>query len=115
MFALPISMPRFKSVTFYQNIPKVIFAKKSKFFCVPGAPPPDPRASAAGGFAPRPPASGSWRLGSQAPIASPYCEFLTTRRGGCVDVILCKLILRLAIFFLVFGCLWFPAKGSFVE
>ena len=33
MFTLPISMPRFKSIIFYQNSPKiVIFAKKCKIF-----------------------------------------------------------------------------------
>ena len=37
-------------------------------FRVLGAPPPDPVPPAAGGFAPKPPASGSWGLRPQTPI-----------------------------------------------
>ena len=44
MFALPISMPRFKGITFYQYSPKIkLFLKKNAKF------------SSAGGSAPRPP------------------------------------------------------------
>ena len=46
MFALPISKPRFKSIIFYQNSPKiVIFAKKMQNFQALGAPLPDPQIS----------------------------------------------------------------------
>ena len=57
-----------------------------------GAPPPDPLPPVAGGFAPKPPASGVWGLRPQTPIGlwrlgapppdpqnSPHCEFLATR------------------------------------
>ena len=46
-FALPISMPRFKSISFYQNSPKMkLFLKKKMQNCQElGAPPPDHRAS----------------------------------------------------------------------
>ena len=57
------------------------------------APPPDPVPPVAGGFAPKPPASGSWELHLQTPIglrrlgAPPpdppdcpsHCQFLATR------------------------------------
>ena len=45
MFALPISMPRFKSIIFYQNSPKIkFFLQKSE------------KIVSAGGSAPVPPA-----------------------------------------------------------
>ena len=79
MFALPISKPRFKSIKFYQNIPKIkLFLQKNAYFfgwlglrpkTVPpeaGDLPPDPHPPAAGGFA-------------QAPKTSSHCEFLITR------------------------------------
>ena len=45
MFALPISMPHFKSIIFYQNNPKIkFFLKKNAKFQALGAPPPDPQA-----------------------------------------------------------------------
>ena len=58
MFALPISMQRFKSINkFNQNIPKiVIFAKNAKFFA--------PVSPAARGFALK---------------SSPHCEILAMR------------------------------------
>ena len=51
MFAQPISMPRFKSIIFYQNSSKIklVLQKNAKF-------------SSAGDSAPRPPCL--WRLGS---------------------------------------------------
>ena len=79
MFAIPISMQRFKSIIFYQNIPKLSYfcKKKSKVFCVLRAPPPNPVPPAAGGFAPRPPSFGSWGLRPQAPKkAAPHGEIL---------------------------------------
>ena len=51
-----ISMPYFKSINFYQNIPKIFsFCKKCKIFGVLGAPPqttvpPEPQPPAAMGF-----------------------------------------------------------------
>ena len=43
------------------------------------APPPDPRASTAGGSAPKPLASGGWGLRPQTPKTAPNCEFLAAR------------------------------------
>ena len=61
MFALPIAMPRFKSIIFYQNSPKMkLFLQKDAKFLI------------AGGSAPRPPKQ------------LPHCEFLATRLF-CVD------------------------------
>ena len=79
MFALPIFMPRFKSINFYQNIPKIklFLQKNAKFFCAAWASAPDPRAS-----------SGGWGFRSQALKTSPYCEFLTTRHGVFIGVML---------------------------
>ena len=53
MFALLIFMPRFKSIIFYQNSPKIklFMQKNAKFSSVEGS-------------APRPPASGGWGLSS---------------------------------------------------
>ena len=55
MFALPISMPHFESIIFYQNSPKIklILQKKAKFF-------------SAGPQLPNPRASGGWELRAQA-------------------------------------------------
>ena len=74
MFALPISMPRFKSINFYHNIPKtkLFFAK---FVCVLGA--------------------GLRLQASKTP--TPIANFWL--RAWCFDccyVVLCKLILQLA-------------------
>ena len=58
MFALPISKPRFKSITFfYQNSPKIklFLQKKCKIFKCWGLRPHTPVPPAHGGFAPRPP------------------------------------------------------------
>ena len=78
MFALLISMPRFKSIIFHQNSLKLsYFCHKMQNFQRLGAPLPDLHASggcrfcpqtsmppAAVGFVPRPPASGGWGLSS---------------------------------------------------
>ena len=82
MFALPISMPRFKNINFYQNIPKVklFLQKNAKFFLVLVASPPDPRAS-----------NGSWGFRTQAFKTSPHCEFLATRL--VVLLLLCYFVL----------------------
>ena len=81
MFALPISMPRFKSIIFYQNKPKIkLFLQKNAKFSSAGASAPS---------APGPQASDGWGLRPQTPhgfrrleapptkfqIASPRCEF----------------------------------------
>ena len=56
MFALPISKPRFKSIIFNQNSPKIkLFLQKYANFSSAGAPPSDP------------PASGGWGLRLQTP------------------------------------------------
>ena len=61
MFALPIAMPRFKSIIFYQYSPKIwLFLQQ------------DAKFSITGGSAPKPPKQ------------LPHCEFLTTRLF-CVD------------------------------
>ena len=87
MFALSIFMPRFKSINFYQSIPKIklFLQKNAKFFC-------------AGGSGPRSP-SLQRRLGvrPQTLKTSPHCEFLATRLVFyCCYVVWCKPILRLA-------------------
>ena len=88
MFALLISMPRFESINFYQNIPKIkLFLQKNENFLVCwglrsqtpclqelGASPPDPQNI--------PPL----RISDYAPDVFVCCFY----------VILCKLILRLA-------------------
>ena len=46
MFALPISMPRFKSIILYYNSPKIkLFLQKNAKFSSDGARPPDPQNS----------------------------------------------------------------------
>ena len=74
MFALPIFMPRFKSINFHQNIPKIsCFCKKMPNLFVLGAPPPGPQNIAL--------IANFWLRA--------WCFY-------CCYVILCKLILRLA-------------------
>ena len=47
-------MPRFKSIIFYQNSPKIkLLKKKMQNFQALEAPPPDPPAFGGWGFAPR--------------------------------------------------------------
>ena len=68
MFALPISKPRFKSIIFNQNSPKIkLFLQKNAKFSSAWGLPSNPQPPAAGGFAPRPPKQ------------LPHCEFLATR------------------------------------
>ena len=69
MFALPISMPRFKRIIFYQNSPKIkVFLQKMQNFRALGAPPTDPRASGVWGLRPKPPiSSSSLRISRYAP------------------------------------------------
>ena len=74
-FALPISMPRFKSIIFYQYSPKIkLFLKKNAKF------------SSAGGSAPRPPNT-----------APRNCEFLAM---CCPRFGLCIIVWRLVAFVL---------------
>ena len=56
MFALLLSMPRFKSIIFYQNSPKIklFMQKNAKNFRALGAPLPDLQPPAVGGLAPGP-------------------------------------------------------------
>ena len=84
MFALPISMSRFKSINFYQNIPKIKLKNAIVLVCW-GLLLHFPVPPAAGGLAPRPP--------KQPPIAN---FWLRTRCFYCCYVIWCKLILLLA-------------------
>ena len=66
--ALPISMPRFKSIIFIKIAPKLGYiCKKMQNFRALGAPPPDPRAS------------GGWELCPHALKTTPHCEFLAMR------------------------------------
>ena len=100
--ALPIFMPRFKSIIFIKIALKLsYFCKKMQNFRALGAPAPDPRAfggwglcpqtpaSGCGGFAsrPQPPAAGVSRISGyasrpglrlQTPKQPPHCEFLAT-------------------------------------
>ena len=68
-FALPISMPRFKSINFYQNSPKIklFLKKKCKIVKCWGLRPQTPAPPVAGNFPPDPQNS------------PPNCEFLATR------------------------------------
>ena len=69
MFALPISMPRFERIIFYQNSPKIkVFCKKCEIFVRWGLRPQTLVPLAAGGSALNPPAN-----------SPPHCEFLATR------------------------------------
>ena len=72
---------------------KLFLQKKCKIFERWGLRPHTPVPPAAGGFAPKPPASGGWGLRPQTPIglrrlgapppdpqnSPPHCEFLATR------------------------------------
>ena len=71
MLALPISMPCFKSINFYQHSSKIklFLQKMQNFLCGEGSAPKPLVPLAAGGFAPRPP----------GPETFPYCKFLATR------------------------------------
>ena len=61
MFALPIAMPRFKSIIFYQNSPKIkLFLQRDAKFSIAGVSAPGP------------------------PKQLPHCEFLA-KRLFCVD------------------------------
>ena len=94
MLALPISMPRLKRITIYQNSPKIklILKKKCKIIELWGlrprtpclrrleALPRDSQPPAGGDFAPRPPmVSRGWGLRPQTPKTASHCEFLATR------------------------------------
>ena len=58
MFAPPISKPRFKSIIFNQNSPKIkLFLQKNAKFSSAGGSAPDPRASGGWGLFPKPAAS----------------------------------------------------------
>ena len=69
MFALPISKPRFKSIIFSQNSPKMMlfFQKNAKFSNTGGSAPRPPLPPVVGGSVPKPPKQ------------LPHCEFLATR------------------------------------
>ena len=64
---MPVFMPSFKSINFYQNIPKIqlLLQKKCNFFGVQEAPPPDSRASSGWGLCLQIPSL--WRLGTSPP------------------------------------------------
>ena len=67
MFALPVSMPRSKSIIFHQNSPKIklFLQKKMQNFRALGAELPDPCASGGWGFRVQTP-NGQRRLGLHA-------------------------------------------------
>ena len=87
MFTMPISMLRFKSVIFFQNIPKIksFLQKKCKIFERWGLCPQTPVPPVAGDFAPRPPAFSGFpkalriRIPGYAPARCGHCEFQATR------------------------------------
>ena len=78
---------------------KLFLQKKCKIFERWGLRPHTPVPPAAGGFAPKPPASGGWGLRPQTPIglrrlgapppdpqnSPPHCEFLATRLDKCTQ------------------------------
>ena len=92
-FALPISMPRFKSIICYQNSPKIkLFLKKKAKF------------SSAGGFAPRSPCLR--RLAALPPhpqTQTPNCEFLAARLPHFALLIIIRIFLAFVLnnFFLI--------------
>ena len=79
---------------------KLFLQKKCKIFERWGLRPHTPVPPAAGGFAPKPPASGGWGLRPQTPIglrrlgapppdpqnSPPHCEYLATRLWGITGV-----------------------------
>ena len=77
MFALPVSMPCFKSINFYRNPRIKLFLQKNANFFVLGVPPPDPRAS-----------SGGWGFRPQAPKTSTPLRVSGYAPGGFIAVIL---------------------------
>ena len=110
-------MPRFKSIIFYYNSPKIkLFLQKNAKFSsaggftprppassglLPRALPPVPQPPAAGGLAPKSPlAYGGLGLRPQTPNIAPNCEFLVTRlpaaflftkrAGHVIKVVLCN-------------------------
>ena len=68
-FALLMSVPRFNSINFYQNKPKIklCLPKKLKIFRAIGALPPDSRASC------------GWGLLPYTSVTTSHCIFLDTR------------------------------------
>ena len=59
---------------------KLFLQKKCKIFERGGLRPQTPVPPAAGGFAPKPPASGGWGFAPRPPKQPPHrCEFLATR------------------------------------
>ena len=97
MFALPISIPRFKSIIFYQNSPKIkLFLEELKNFrALGGSASQTPVPPAAGRFASTTPASGGWGLCPQAPNslrllgaspqtpkAAPHCDCCSQNFGA---------------------------------
>ena len=110
IFALPISMPRFKRIIYYQNIPKLgsFCKKKAKYFVCWGLRPQTPVSSGADSFASRSPASGSF---APRPPKQPLnCEFLVSRL-----VFLLLLCYFVWTDFAARWCLWFSANDSFFE
>ena len=69
MLALLISMPRFESIDFYQNIPKIklLLQKNANFFVCWGLCPQIPVPPAAWGFAPDPQNIPPLRISGYAP------------------------------------------------
>ena len=101
MFAIPISMQRFKSINFYQNIPKLSYfcEKKSKIFCVLRGPPPNPRASSGWGLCPQTPILR--QLGASPPGSQKGRSPLRNSGFGpgvfiAAILLVCALILRFA-------------------
>ena len=74
-------MPRFKSIIFYQNSPKIkLFLKKMQSFQALGTPLPDPHASGGWGLCPQTPNNGA----PSRPNTAPHCEFLATHLANFV-------------------------------
>ena len=84
MFALPISMPCFKSIIFLIKIALKLsyFCKKSQNFECWGHRPQSPVPPAAGSFSPIPPSYGGRGLFPRPLKPSPHCEFLAMRHSS---------------------------------
>ena len=88
MFALPISKPRFKSIIFNQNSPKIklFLQKNAKFLSAGGSTPRPSRLRRLGALPPntQPPAAGGYA--PKPPKQLPHCEFLATSLDHTKDM-----------------------------
>ena len=113
MFALPISKPRFKSIIFNQNSPKIklFLQKNAKFSSAGGSAPRPPCLRRLGALPPDPQNSSPLRISGYAPRShKEYVLFLCCRPApNSAKKIGLSLSEDLFFFFLLFT--WFWAKN----